>query len=221
MAENILFIGNKRYSSWSLRGWLGVHLAGLQVEEKVIPFERPAGGGATPAIAALSPNAMVPYLRHEGAEVFESLAILEYCAELAPGMWPAERTARAHARSISAQMHAGFSAMRQAMSMNLGRDFSGRGHTPGALEDVGRICAIWDACLAAHGGPFLFGQKFGAADAMYAPVVTRFLTYAPPLSDGARAYCAAVRAHTLIARWYAEAAAEPSAWLLDKYENPA
>jgi glutathione S-transferase len=217
MAHSRLVIGTKRYSSWSLRGWLAVRLAGLEVEEVVIPL----AGGATAAIKAVSPNGMVPYLEHEGARVWESLAIAEYCAEHAPHLWPADRRARAHARAIAAEMHAGFRALRQAMPMNLGRRFPGRGRTPEALADIAHIEAIWAEALAAHGGPFLFGRDFGLADAMYAPVVARFLTWEPELSATSRAYVAAVRAHPLIARWYAEAAAEPAEWLLEKYENPA
>lgn len=215
-----LHIGNKRYSSWSLRGWLPVHLAGLDVFENVIPFERTEGGGATPAIARLSPNGLVPYLEHQGAKVFESLAIIEYCAEFTP-LWPEHRAPRAEARSIAAQMHAGFVGLRSAMPMNLGRDFSGTGRTSAALADIAEIEAIWERYLAAHGGPFLFGEKFGAADVMFAPVVTRFQTYRPELSPTTLAYCAAVRAHPLMQRWYAEAAAEPAAWQLAKYENRA
>jgi glutathione S-transferase len=164
---------------------------------------------------------MVPYLEHLGARLWESIAIAEYCAEHVPTLWPADRAARAHARSIAAEMHAGFRGLRMAMPMNLGRSFAGRGRTPDALADIARIEAIWAEALAAHGGPFLFGHAFTLADAMYAPVVTRFLTWQPELTETSRGYCGAVRAHPLVARWYDEAAAEPSAWLLDKYENPA
>jgi len=217
MAEGRLVIGTKRYSSWSLRGWLSVHLAGLDVEEVVVPL---AGGGGTEAIRAISPNGMVPYLEHRGARMWESIAIAEYCAEHAPGLWPSERAARAHARSIAGEMHAGFRALRMAMPMNLGRSFPGLGRTPESLADIARVEAIWAEALSAHGGPFLFGRAFGLADAMYAPVVTRFLTWQPELSAATRRYCDAVRVHPLVARWYAEAAAEPKEWLLEKYENP-
>lgn len=218
MAEGRLVIGTKRYSSWSLRGWLCVHLAGLDVEEVLVPL---AGGGGTEGIKAISPNGMVPYLEHRGARMWESIAIAEYCAEFAPGLWPSDRAARAHARSVAAEMHAGFRSLRMAMPMNLGRSFAGMGRTPECLADIARIEAIWAEALAAHGGPFLFGRAFGLADAMYAPVVTRFLTWQPELSAASRAYCAAVRAHPLVARWYDEAAREPAEWLLPKYENPA
>ena len=218
MAEGRLVIGTKRYSSWSMRGWLAVHLAGLDVEEVMVPL---AGGGGTLAIKAISPNGMVPYLEHRGARMWESLAIAEYCAEFAPALWPADRAIRAHARAIASEMHAGFRNLRIAMPMNLGRTFPGRGRTPECLADIARIEAIWAEALAAHGGPFLFGRDFGLADVMYAPVVARFLTWQPELTATSRAYCDAVRAQPLVARWYDEAAAEPAAWLLDKYENPA
>ncbi|MGG5811901.1 glutathione S-transferase family protein [Falsiroseomonas sp. CW058] len=218
MAEGRLVIGTKRYSSWSLRGWLLVRLAGLDVEEVVVPL---AGGGGTEAIKAISPNGMVPYLEHRGARMWESIAIAEYCAEIAPALWPADRVARAHARSIAAEMHAGFRGLRMAMPMNLGRTFPGRGRNPDSLADIARIEAIWAEAIAAGGGPFLMGRDFGAADAMYAPVVTRFRTWQPELSATSRAYCDAVRAHPLVDRWHREAEAEPAEWLLDKYENPA
>jgi glutathione S-transferase len=218
VAEGRLVIGTKRYSSWSMRGWLCVHLAGLEVEEVLVPL---AGGGGTQAIRALSPNGLVPCLEHRGARIWESIAIAEYCAELAPALWPADRLARAHARAIAAEMHAGFRALRMAMPMNLGRTFPGKGRTPDCLADIARIEAIWAEALGGHGGPFLFGTAFTLADAMYAPVVTRFLTWQPELSAASRGYCGSVRAHPLVARWYDEAAAEPAEWLLDTYENPA
>ncbi len=213
-----LFIGNRRYSSWSLRGWLAVMLAGLDVDVVVLPMQ----AGATPAIKAGTPAGLVPYLEHDGARVWESLAICEYCSELKDSLWPAERVARAQARSVAAEMHAGFRALRAAMPMNLGRtDYAGLGGTAEALADVARVDALWGETRAAFGGggPYLFGAAFGAADAMFAPVVARFLTYAPRLSDGAQAYCAAVREHPLVDAWYEAAAEEPEGWLLAKYEG--
>ena len=215
-----LFIGNRRYSSWSMRGWLAVQLAGLDVETVVIPMQ----AGPTPAIRDAMPAGLVPYLEHDGARVWESLAICEYCVEVAPSLWPADRAARAHARSIAAEMHAGFRALRQAMPMNLGRDdLAGVGHTPDALADVRRVDAIWTQARQAHGqdGPYLFGAGVGVADAMFAPVVARLLAYRPPLSAPAEAYCRAVRAHPLLAAWYDDAAREPDSWLLSKYEDAA
>ena len=217
MAEGRLVIGTKRYSSWSLRGWLMVHLAQLDVTEEVIAL---AGGGNTEAIKAVSPNALVPYLEHRGAKVWESLAIAEYCAEFKADLWPRNRSARAHARSIASEMHAGFRGLRMAMPMNLGRDFAGHGRNPASLADIARIEAIWAEALGQYGGPFLVGGEFGLVDAMYAPVVARFLTWKPEISATSQAYCDAVRAHPLVDRWYREAAAEPADWLLPKYENP-
>lgn len=216
MPEGRLFLGSRRYSSWSLRGWLCVRLAGLEVEEVVIPL----GANGTPAIKAVSPNGLVPYLEHRGTRVWESIAIAEYCAEQKPGLWPADPAARAHARSIAAEMHAGFRSLRVAMPMNLGREFPGGGRTPEALADIARIETIWREAIAASGGPFLFGREFGLADAMFAPVVTRFLTWQPEIAPETRAYVQAVRAHPLMEAWYRAALAEPADWLLDKYENP-
>ncbi len=212
-----LYIGTRRYSSWSLRGWLLVRLAGLVAEEIVIPLQ----GGDTPAVKAVSPNGLVPYLEHDGAKIWESLAIAEYCAELCAALWPADRAARAHARAISAEMHAGFRNLRMAMPMNLGRDFSGHGRTPESFADIARIEAIWADTRARFGGdgPFLFGNDFNAADAMFAPVVTRFLTFRPALQPQSMDYCMAVRNHELMTEWYGLAAAEPVSWQQDKYET--
>lgn len=216
MPQGRLFIGSKRYSSWSLRGWLAVQLAGLEVDEVALEMRE----GPSPAIQAATPAGLVPYLEHRGVKVWETIAIAEYCAEQTPGLWPADVALRAHARAISAEMHAGFRGMRVAMPMNLGRDFSGGGRTPEALADITRIETVWREAVARSGGPFLYGADFTLADAMYAPVVTRFITWAPELAAESRAYMAAVRAHPLMQRWYAEAAAEPASWLLDKYEIP-
>ena len=219
MSGNHLFIANRRTSSWSLRGWLAVRLAGLDVAEVVIPLTRP---GPTPAIARVSPNHTLPYLEHDGARIWDSLAIVEYCAEITPALWPAERIARAAARAIAAEMHAGFTGLRRSMWMNLGADFAGLGRTKEALADIARIEALWADTRARFGagGPYLFGAAFGAADAMYAPVVARFLTWKPELTAASAAYCAAVRDHPLVAAWYDAAAREPASWNLPEYETP-
>jgi glutathione S-transferase len=217
MPDGRLIIGTRRYSSWSLRGWLPVRLAGLDVAVEIIPL----AGGSTPAIKAATPAGMVPYLEHRGAAVWESLAICEYCAEFSPALWPTDRAARAHARAIAAEMHAGFRELRMAMPMSLFRaGAAGTCQTPGALADIARIAALWADTRARFGqsGPYLFGADFGNADAMFAPVVARLLTYAPNLPEAAQAYCAAVRAHPLVAEWYAAAAAEPAEWFIARYE---
>lgn len=216
MPEGRLVVGTRRHSSWSMRGWLAVRLAGLDVREEVIRLS----GGSTPEVKARSPSGLVPYLEHRGVAIWESLAIAEYCAELFPPLWPEDRSARAHARAIAAEMHAGFLALRTAMPMHLDRHYPGRGRTPGALVDIARIEALWRDTRSrfANGGPYLFGAPFTAADAMYAPVVTRFLTYEPVISSATLNYCQAVRAHPLVERWYQEAAQEPEEWRITKYE---
>lgn len=218
MSDGTLLLGTRRYSSWSLRGWLAVRLAGLDVEDVVIRLE---GGGAGSAVSQRSPSGLVPFLEHRGVQVWESLAILEYCAEVFPALWPGERAARARARSISAEMHAGFRGVRQAMPMVLGRSGAGRGQSAAALEDIARIETLWRETRAQFGagGPFLFGADFTGADVMFAPVVARLLTYEPAISDDTRAYCAAVRACPLMDEWYRLAAAEPIEWQMDHYEN--
>lgn len=218
MASGTLYIGTRRYSSWSLRGWLAVHLAGLEVEEQVIPL----GETATAAIASVSPSGLVPYLEHDGNRVWDSLAISEYCAELAPALWPADRRARTHARVLAAEMHAGFRPLRIAMPMNLGRDrMPGAGIAPDVQADIDRIDRLWSETRATFGsgGPFLFGAGFTVADAMFAPVVARLLSYQVPLGPVSAAYRDAVRAHPLMMRWYAAAAAEPAEWRLPRYES--
>ena len=221
MPDGRLILGTRRYSSWSLRGWLAVRLAGLDVEEIVMPL---AGGGKpTAELKALSPSGLAPYLEHGGHRVWESLAICEYGQEVSGNIWPADLAARTHARVISAEMHGGFRELRIAMPMNLGRDFTGRGRTPGALADLKRIEAIWAETRARFGagGPFLFGAAFNGADAMYAPIVTRLLTYAPEISAATRAYCDVVRSYPLMVEWYDAAAAEPPEWVRAGYEDPA
>ena len=217
MPDGRLVIGQRRYSSWSLRGWLAVRLARLAVEEVVIPV---SGTGATPAIKAASPSGLVPFLEHRGHVVWESLAIAEYCAEIVPALWPADSVARAHARAISAEMHAGFRALRQMMPMNLGRHSPGFGQNDEVRAEIARIEAIWRETRARFGagGPFLFGERFTLADAMYAPVVARFLSYAPDLTPESRAYAAAIPAFPPIPRWDDAAAAETASWPISTNE---
>ena len=226
MPDGRLFIGNRRYSSWSLRGWLAVRLAGLDVEEVVIPLSGQGrapgstGGGHTPAVRVL-PSRRVPYLEHKGSQVWESVAIAEYCAEQAPGLWPTDPAARAFARTISAEMHASFRALRAALPMNLGRAGRPTPLAPEVLDDIARIEHLWLEARRRHGadGPFLFGATFTLADAMYAPIASRFISYAAPVGSEARRYCAAVRAHPLVVSWYDAEAHEPEDWRQDSYER--
>ena len=218
MPHGTLLIGQRRYSSWSLRGWLAVRIAGLDVNVELVRFTRP---GPTAEIQRRSPNGLVPYLEHDGARVWELLAIVEYCADLYPALWPGDRVARATARSIAAEMHGGFQGLRASMCMNLGRDFAGKGRTPQALHDIARIETMWREVRAAHSadGPYLFGAAFTGADVMFAPVVTRFFTWKPEISDATKAYCDAVRRHPLMQEWYEAASHEPGSWCIAEYEN--
>lgn len=215
-SKPILYLGSRRYSSWSLRGWLAVSLAGIEAEERVIPL----AGGHTPAVRAISPSGMVPYLEHGAAKVWDSLAILEYCAETEPSLWPADRVARAHARSIAAEMHSGFRELRIAMPMVCTRTDPGMEPPPAVRADLARVETIWADTRERFGasGPYLFGADFTGADVMYAPVVSRLLTYRPPITKTTHRYVDAVRAHPLMEEWYTAAAAEPDEWKIAKYE---
>lgn len=216
-SKPVLYLGSRRYSSWSLRGWLAVRLAGIDAEERVIPL----AGGITPAVRAVSPSGMVPYLEDGEARVWDSLAILEYCAEIRPALWPADRIARAHARAIAAEMHSGFRELRIAMPMNCTRIGPEMMPAPAVAADLARIERIWGETRARFGagGPYLFGADFTGADVMYAPIVFRLLTYRPPLAEVSRAYVEAVRRHPLVAAWQTAAAAEPEEWKIAKFED--
>jgi glutathione S-transferase len=202
----LLVIGNKNYSSWSLRPWLAMRVLGLPFEERRIPLYRPESRAA---ILRDSPSGKLPCLIDGEIRVWDSLAILEYLAETHRELWPAERAARAWARSISAEMHSGFAALRQHMSMNVRKRYPGKGRTPEALADVARIVSMWSECRAAHAaaGPYLFG-RFSAADAMYAPVVLRFRTYAVELPEDCRAYAGAILALPALGEWIGAAERE-------------
>lgn len=211
-----LVIGNKNYSSWSMRPWIAMRVAGIAFNEIVIPlFE----AGSRERVLAISETGKVPALADGDIHVWESLAILDYLAETFPnvGLWPTDAKARAHARAIAAEMHAGFRALRRHCPMNMWRPVKARALTPEALADVRRIDAIWTGCRACYGegGPFLFGQ-FGAADAMYAPVVSRLHTYAIEIGPVAQAYMRAVMALPAWEEWRAAALAEP--WVLPQDE---
>jgi len=206
MSGLVLVVGNKNYSSWSLRPWLAMKALGLEFEERRVSLYVP---GAKERLLGYSPAGKVPILIDGERRVWDSLAILEYLAESHPSLWPAAPAARAVARSISAEMHSGFGALRQHMSMNIRKRHPGKGRTPEALADVTRIVAMWSDCRARFGaaGPFLFGA-FGAADAMYAPVVLRFRTYAVELPPTCRAYADVVLALPALGEWIVAAERE-------------
>jgi len=204
-----LTISSKNYSSWSMRGWLLARLSGIEFEEVLVP---PEDSAARAELLLLSPSILVPCLTHEGVRIWDTLAIGEYLHELAPqaGILPAERTARARCRSVSGEMHSGFSAMRSALPMNLKARFPGFKVWTRAQADIERIAVLWRECLATYGGPYLFG-RLSMADAMYAPVVTRFVTYDVKLDLTCAAYAKAVLEWPDVAQWHADAAREPIA----------
>jgi len=209
MTGLVLVIGNRNYSSWSLRAWLALRHAGAAFEEVRIPLDTPT---TREEILEHSPAGKVPVLHDGGLTVWESLAICEYLAERFPEakLWPEGREARAIARAVSAEMHAGFARLRNAMPMNCRAPLAGKGRAPGVDADIARITAIWRDCRTRFGagGPFLFGA-FTNADAMYAPVVSRFVTYAVALDETCQAYVAAVSALPAMKSWVAAARVEP------------
>ena len=208
MSSAVLTISSKNYGAWALRGWLMAKFAGLDFTEHVIPPDDPA---MKAEILLLSSSIRVPCLEHEGVRVWDTLAIGEYLNEIKPeaGLLPADRAARAHCRAICGEMHSGFSALRSSLPMNL------KGHFPKfrlwsrAQADVDRIVAIWNECLQAYAGPYLFGSRPCIADAMFAPVVTRFLTYEVALDGPCADYCRAIMTLAEMQEWVAAARAEP------------
>jgi len=207
MAKATLTINSRNYGSWSLRGWLLCRMAGLDFEEKLISTDDPS---TRAELLLMSPSFLVPCLTHDGASVWDTLAIAEYLDEIKPkaGLLPADRVARAHCRSISGEMHSGFHNLRSALPMNLKGHYPGFKVWAGAQADIARIMAIWNDCLSTYGGPYLFG-KLSVADAMYAPVVTRFLTYDVKLDPACAAYCATIMALPQMQEWIEAAKAEP------------
>jgi glutathione S-transferase len=202
-----LTISSKTYSAWSLRGWLLCKLAGLDVIESQVPND--AANRAE--LLLLSPSVLVPRLTFAGASVWDTLAIAEFLNERFPQarMFPEDQIARAHCRSISGEIHSGFTNLRSALPMNLKVRHDKFPVFSGARPDIERIETIWNDCFGRYGGPFLFGATPTVADAMYAPVTTRFTTYAVALSPASEAYCATIAAWAPMVEWTAAAKAEP------------
>ena len=209
MSACTLIIGNRNYSSWSPRGWLATSQSGIDFETELVRLSEP---GSHAALLGHSPAGRVPVLEHGERVVWDSLAIIEYLAELCPdaGLWPTDADARATARSIAAEMHAGFAALRANMPMNLRKALPGKGYAPGVADDIARIGAIWREARGrfGQGGPFLFGH-YSAADAMYTPVAARFRTYGVTLDPTCQAYADAVLDWSAFLAWQAAALEEP------------
>jgi len=212
MADFKIVLGNKNYSSWSLRGWLALKRCGVPFDEEVVPLYQDDWRAR---LLAVSPAGKVPALLHDGQVIWDSLAIVEYLAELFPdaGLWPSGRAARALARALAAEMHAGFMALREDMPMNFRGDIQPPQRGPRVEADIARVVQIWQDCRArfADGGAFLFGG-FSAADAFYAPVAQRFAAYAVDVPPAAAAYRDAVLATPEVAEWREAALAEP--WVI-------
>jgi len=207
MAPAILTINSKNYGSWSLRGFLLCKMAGIEFEERMLSSDDP---GTRAELLLLSPSFLVPCLTDGDVKVWDTLAIGEYLNELQPdaGLLPRDRAARAHCRSICGEMHSGFSNLRSALPMNIKGRFPGFKVWAGAAADVERVIAIWRECLAEWKGPFLFGREPCMADAMYAPVCTRFITYDVKLDSECAAYCKAIMGLPYMQDWIAGARAE-------------
>ncbi len=208
MTAATLTISSRNYSSWSLRGWLLCMMAGLEIDEHMLSVDDPS---ARAELLLLSPSFLVPCLTHDGIKVWDTLAIAAYLDEIRPqaGLLPKDAAARAHCRAICGEMHSGFSNLRSALPMNLKAHYPGFKVWAGAQADIDRVTQIWRECLAAHGGPYLFGKTLTMADAMYAPVCLRFLTYDVPLDAQSKAYCKAISAWPALQLWIEAAKAEP------------
>jgi len=214
MTRPLLLIGNKNYSSWSLRPWLLMKQADIDFDERVIPLYN---DDSRQAILRHSPSGKLPCLIDGDLKVWDSLAICETVAERRPQLWPADCAARAHARALSAEMHSGFAALRTRLPMNIRADLAGKRIEIDAERDIARIVEAWSACRSRHAadGPFLFGA-FSVADAMFAPVCFRFRIYGVPLPAAAADYRDVMLALPAMQQWAAEAHAEP--WSLPQFE---
>jgi glutathione S-transferase len=217
MALPILYIGNKNYSSWSLRPWLALNWGGIDFDERVILLGGEGyGRSEIKEIRAVSPSGRVPALHVDGAVIYESVSICEWAAEKAPSLWPEDSLLRAQARSAASEMHAGFSSLRRDMSMNIRRRLTAAPAWPADTRaDLAQLFDLWSGLLKRHGGPFLFGDR-SIADAMFAPVVTRLRTYAvepPPRLQG---YCDTIFADDSFRAWERDAEAET--WTIEQAE---
>jgi glutathione S-transferase len=203
-----LTLSSRNYGSWSLRGWLLCKMAGLAFDEVVLPSDDPS---IRAELLLLSPSFLVPMLTHDGVKVWDTLAIAEYLNEIKPeaGLMPADRAARAHCRAISGEMHSGFANLRSALPMNLKAHYPAFKVWAGAQADIERVLAVWHECLSVYRGSYLFGDKPCVADAMYAPVCTRFLTYDVKVDSEAAAYCSAIMTMPFMQEWIAGAKTEP------------
>jgi glutathione S-transferase len=208
MSKAILTLASKNYGSWSLRGWLLCKMAKLDFDEQHVSTDDPS---TRAELLLLSPSFLVPCLIHNGLKVWDTLAIAEYLHEINPeaGLLPSDQAQRAHCRSICGEMHSGFANLRAALPMNIKARFPGFKSWAGARGDIDRITTIWRECLDLYGGPYLFGKTPCAADAMYAPVCSRFTTYDVRLDQTANAYCRTIMAMPLMQEWIAGAKAEP------------
>jgi len=217
MSRPLLIIGNKNYSSWSLRPWLALRVAGIEFDEKLVPLFEDDWAERKAEL----PSGTVPVLEHDGNVIWETMAILEYCAETWPdaGMWPTDKAARARARAVANEMHAGFTNVRGNMPMNIRAHQPGRGMGPGVAEDIARIQDIWTECRNTYGkgGDFLFGE-FCNADAMFAPVVSRFTSYAVNMNETCQTYMNAVQAVPAMQAWSDAGRIEP--WTIVEDEIP-
>ena len=207
MSRTILTISSKNYSSWSLRGWLLCRMAGLAFEEELLSGDDP---NARAELLLLSPSFLVPCLNHDGHKVWDTLAIAEYLNETFPqaGLLPDDTAARTHCRSVSGEMHSGFANLRSALPMNLKARYPGFKVWAGAQADIDRVTAIWRECLGEYGGPYLFGARPTMADAMYAPVATRFQTYDVKLDRAAQDYCETMLSLSDVLEWIEAAKTE-------------
>lgn len=209
-----LYIANKNYSSWSMRPWIAMKTRGIAFEEMLVPFDDEA---KNPAFAEFSPTKKVPVLVDGELSIWESLAILEYLADRFPSLklWPDDMIARAHARAVASEMHAGFTALRSACPMNIRRKVGAIEVGEAVRRDVARIESMWEHCLDTSGGPFLFGQ-FCNADAMYAPVVNRLEKYALSDNRAVEAYSNTMKSLPAWIEWEKAAITEP--WIIPEYD---